>query len=212
MHFQLIYDGEALTNHEIDPKELSTALLSVNNLLQEANDIINEGRVKIKIKVKGSFQTGSFEVTFAISIFDHIKDLLSSNGINELSNAKQILELLFGGTSIGGGFVWLLKKLKGRKISEIYKNSDGTFTVKIDDEHIKIENKVYEMYRNYKIRKNFEDLVAPIAENVGISDVGIQYNNDKKEFCKISKEEAIFFKCPTAETEKLDDDVCKSRG
>jgi hypothetical protein len=206
MQFQLVYDGDALTNHEIDPKELSIALLAINELLEEANKVINEDRAKINVKVKGSFQTGSFTVLFAISVFDHIKDIFSSSGMNALLNAEKILELIFG---TGGfiGLVCLLKQLKGRKIEKIYENDDGSFTIEIDAKKIKIEKKVYELYRNYKIRKSFENLVQPVAENDGISDLGIKYHDKKEEFCKIDKSETIFFKCPISEEEKYDEDT-----
>jgi hypothetical protein len=203
MQFQLMYDGEALVNHEINPKELSIALLAINELLEEANKVINENRAKISVKVKGSFQTGSFTVLFAVSVFDHIKDMFSSSGMNALLNAERILEIIFG----AGGLVYILKKLKGRKIERIYENDDGTFIIEIDAKKIKIEKKVYDLYRNYKIRQSFENLVKPISENDGINDLGVKYHNKKEEFCKIDKSEVNFFRCPVSEEEKYDEDT-----
>ncbi|MFT4967156.1 MAG: hypothetical protein ACI9CD_000153 [Candidatus Deianiraeaceae bacterium] len=44
--FQLIYDGEALENHEMAPRDLSVALVAINGILENADKIINKGKTK----------------------------------------------------------------------------------------------------------------------------------------------------------------------
>lgn len=203
MQFQLIYDGEALSNHEINPKELSVALLAINDLLENANKVVNNEKVKIKVSVKGSFQTGSFVINFSISLFDHIKDMFSSlpNMAAALLTTEQILELLFRRDC---SLIALLRFLRGARPEKIYENEDGTFTIWKDKKKLNVEKKVYDLYRSYKLRKNFEELVSPVLDNDGISDVAIKHGDN---FNKITKEEAGFFKCPEPTEDKLDDDA-----
>ncbi len=48
MRLQLIYNGKALDNNEISPKDLSVAVLSFDLLLEEANSVLNDSRAKIQ--------------------------------------------------------------------------------------------------------------------------------------------------------------------
>lgn len=41
MNFQLVYDAKALENHEISPRELSIALIGINDVLNQANQTTN---------------------------------------------------------------------------------------------------------------------------------------------------------------------------
>jgi len=81
MNLQLIYDGEALKNHEINPRELSVALLGIDTLLKEANYTLNNGKTELKVKVKASFETGCFKINFRVAqeVLDKIVGLFSSS-------------------------------------------------------------------------------------------------------------------------------------
>ena len=48
MRLQLIYDGKALDNNEISPKDLSVAVLSLDLLLEEANSVLNDNVLRFK--------------------------------------------------------------------------------------------------------------------------------------------------------------------
>jgi len=50
INFQLIYDGKALENNEINPRDLSIALVAINDLFENADRIANEGRTKAEVK------------------------------------------------------------------------------------------------------------------------------------------------------------------
>lgn len=201
MKFKLIFDGEALSNNEIYPKDLSTALLAIDDLLKEANFILNKGKISLEVKVKGSFETGCFKINLVLSFIDRIKDLLTCTNIESILNAKAIIELICGSA---GCLIALIKFLKGGKVEKIFENEDGTLTVSKQSSNLKIERKVYDLYKSYKIRKSFENLVKPLIEQEGISDVAFQYENSDESFCMITKEEAVYFKCPEPEEEKID--------
>lgn len=202
MKFQLIFYGEALKNHEINPRDLSIALLAIDDILKEANQNINSGRAKAKIKVNASFETGSFKINFVLSVYDQIKDLFNSSGINALSNAKDIFDLIFG---FGArSLVELIKFLKGGRAESIYENEDGSLTIKKDGKSLKTEKKIYELYKIYKLRKAFEDLVKPLKCE-GIESVAIKPYDEKEKFNIIAtKEELSYFDCPESEDKKID--------
>ena len=117
MILQLIYDGKALDNNEISPKDLSVAVLSLDLLLEEANSVLNDSRAKIQVKVKASFETGCFKINFAViqSLSDKIKDLYTA--IEPIIEAKEIAGLVFGATA---NLVALFKFLKGRPPEKIF--------------------------------------------------------------------------------------------
>lgn len=81
MNLQLIYDGEALANHEINPKDLSVALLGIDYLLNQANQTLNKDKAELKVKVKASFETGCFKINFTVvqNIVGQVKTLSTAD-------------------------------------------------------------------------------------------------------------------------------------
>ena len=203
MDFQLIYDGEGLVNHEISPRDLSIALVAINDLLENADKIINKGKTKTEIKVKASFETGCFKINFSStqSFLNKAIDLFNSDAVNAGLNAVQILGLVFGGVlSLAG----LLKFLKGSKPDKIIENSDGSFSVIKDKKELKTEKAVIDLYKDYKLRKSFEDLVMPLKKD-GIDDFAVKTGNKDEFICQIKKDEIDWFKCPIIQEEQLDE-------
>ena len=111
MNLQLIYDGDGLKNHEINPRELSSAILGLDGLLNEANKTLNSSKTKIQVKVKSNLEAGSFKINFRIdqNIIDKISDLLTSQNLEAILNAAELMGIIFVGLG------QLLKFLKNRK-------------------------------------------------------------------------------------------------
>ncbi len=203
MNFQLVYDGKALENNEISPRELSVALISINDVLGRANQVINKGKGKIEIKVKASFETGCFKINFKVyqDLISVANDLLFHSGAEHLLKAKELLEFIFDEKL---GLLALLLFLKGAKPTKIIENEDGSFVIYRDASQIKLEPKVIDLYRDYKLRKSLEGCIEPLKKD-GIDDFGIVFN--KKTLCSIKKPEINYFECPQSEQQKLDEDV-----
>lgn len=203
MDFQLVYDGKALENNEISPRDLSVALVSINDVLNQANQTINKGKAKIELKVKASFETGCFKINFKLyqDLLDKAKDLLLSSGVERLLEAKDLLGLIFDEKI---GLFALLLFLKGTKPTKIIDNEDGSFAIFKDEKQIKVENKVIILYKDYKLRKSLEGCIEPLKKE-GIEDFGIIYN--KKVLCSVKKKSIDYFECPQPEQTKIDDDV-----
>jgi hypothetical protein len=60
--FRIKYDGSALSEHTIDVNDLAPALLSLADLIQEANHLASKDNSSISIKVKAT-ETGCFQVS-----------------------------------------------------------------------------------------------------------------------------------------------------
>jgi hypothetical protein len=140
VEMQLIYDGVALKNNEMDCNELSIALFSINELLKQSNILINKDNATIKVKVKASFETGCFKVNFTVAqnILDVAKNFLSSDFASNVLTAKSLFYLLFG----TGGLVGLLKFLKGCNPDKIIDDKDNNFKVYKGEKYLKVENRL----------------------------------------------------------------------
>ncbi len=200
INFQLIYDGKALENHEISPRDLSVALVAINDLLEAADKIINNGKTRTEVRVKATFETGCFKINFSTiqSLLDHAKDLFNSDGAHSVINAGKIISLVF--TGLHG----LLKFLKGKKPTKIIENTDKSFTVYLDGEQIIVEKKVLELYRNWKLRKDFEALLDPLKKE-GIDDCAITTSDIENFTFHIKKDEVNFFACQKAEEVQIEE-------
>ncbi|MDP8244538.1 MAG: hypothetical protein P9L94_10695 [Candidatus Hinthialibacter antarcticus] len=199
--FHLVYD---IDESEIDAKQLSSALLSMSELLEEADKVINGGKTKTRVNVKGSFKTGSFQVDFSSfqSITKVLQDTLLSDGSQSLLAASGLIGILFTGKKS----LWrLLKWLQGSKPTKIISTDDGKFRVYKGDEFIETERKVIELYENYKVRQAFEDIVTKQLVHDPVK--GVAIIDSEKEVVDASKEESSYFVCMTLEQSLLEENV-----
>ena len=198
-NFQLIYDGRALENNEINPRDLSIALVAISDLFENADKLVNEGRTKAEVKVHASFETGCFKINFSSyqSKLKIVTDLFNSDLANSIVNATELLALIFGGVVV------LIRFLKGGRPDKIIENEDKSFSVYKNGQMIKAEKKALELYKDYKLRKGFEDLLSPLNKD-GIEDVAIVNKENKSPICHITKDEIELFACPSSKEEEID--------
>ena len=194
---QLVYDGDALKNHEIEAYDLSRALIGISSLFQEANREINNDKTTVKINIKANFKEGSFGIDFdvAYSFFTGLKHIFNSEYVGAILNASDIFKLLFGSGVAGCvGVVQLIKHLKGKKLTkENIQKQDDSIIIKIDDEQFRTIQKVLDLYDNQKIRKALEDMASPVKKE-GIDKAFIKHG---KEFTDIVDKDSIsYFDCP----------------
>jgi hypothetical protein len=203
MNLQLIYDGEGLKNHEINPKDLSLAILGLDGVLNEANKTLNSSKTKIQLKVKSNLEAGSFKINFRIdqNLIDKATDLLTSSGVEATLNAAAISALIFGG---GSGLWKLIKFLKNRKPTKKYEK-DGLVIIEIDEESFATKQEVIRLYENWQLRKSLEEMVSPIAKD-GI-DLCLVKLEKSEDFCDLKKEEVEYFQCPPAKEVMIDEPV-----
>lgn len=203
MNLQLIYDGDSLKNHEINPRELSSAILGLDGVLNEANKTLNSSKTRIQVKVKSNLEAGSFKINFTIdqNIIDKISDLLTSQNTEAIINGFAIIGVLITGT----GSLWkFLKFLKNRKPTKKYKK-DNLIIIEIDDEIFETKEEVIRLYENWQLRHSLEQMISPLEKN-GIDLCLIKVENSE-EFFDVKKEEIEYFKCPPAKEVMIDEPV-----
>lgn len=189
--FNLVFDGPALEGGQMDVRELTAALTALNQLFEEADNLLNDGRTSHVLKVKGSFKKGSFKVFFATqqSIVDRAKTLLLSDDVAAVANAGALLSLLLLGA---GSLLALLKWLQGRKVTKIIATDDGSFAVYSGEQFLKTEEKVIKLWQDFKVRKAFEDAIAAPLKEGEIETLAITSDGGKT-FVTVDVAEKSFF-------------------
>ncbi len=204
-NFQIVYDGPALENNEMDVYDLAPALMAVGQLMEETGVALYGKKLKIGVNVKGSFKTGCFGIELnAISKGDFL-DIFNNTSVVALATCITLLG--FTAKDAGKSIMQFILWLKNRKITKTIR-IEGTdnITVYVDDDHFVIEEKALEIVRNQKIREAFEKIITKPLNKDGIDTFAItDVNNIDKPIIKISKKDAIYFSMPEMGNEKLTD-------
>lgn len=204
--FTLKYDGPALANHEMDVKDLAPALLSLGELLEEANKAFNGDKIKLAVKIKAT-QEGSVDVLLSVvqDFLGQAVTLFSGAGVSSVVNAYCILQIVGIANSGDGGLFGLMRWIKGRKIKSIVKLETGDFKLELEENG---EARVYnessvKLFGLYEVRRKTEALIKTPLLKEGVDKVGFYISDsDKRE---IQKEEAEYFSAPQAQEEIIDD-------
>lgn len=191
-NFRITYDGPALQSHEIDVRVLAPALLAVGDLLEHANRVVNDGRAKVSVNVKGSLKTGSVNIDFAVvqGFISGAVDFLTGK---EVTAAAVLMGLL--GLSVKDGFNSVIKVIRwarGRAIRRV-ETGESTAKIFIDEEFIEVELEVLELIRDYELRRAMEAMLDPL-EREGIDTFAVSSGTEVQEV--ISKDQAVWFRSP----------------
>jgi hypothetical protein len=201
--FQVVYDGPALEGSSIDVRYLAPALLAIGKTIEEANACLNGEHTKVSVRVNASFKTGCFGVELSVvqSLVKHAIDFLSGEGITKASG---IVDNLFG-VPLGGGLVFLIRWLKGRRISKATLLDNGKIRITVDGstDVFDAESKTIELLRNHNIRKELLKIIEPL-EREGIDSITfIEPGKNIEHSQTIKKDELTFFALPKAKQEIL---------
>jgi hypothetical protein len=164
--FRLTYDGPALASHEMDPRELAPALLAMADLLEASARVLYGNDAKVKVSVKGSFKTGSFNIDFVASFhwLQSVRDIFAGQNFTAIANAVAILSAL---GVVGKGMISLLKWLRNRtpdRTELIEPGPDGKPRVRIfvGDEYYDVEKGALDLLRDVGVRKALDKTLAPL--------------------------------------------------
>lgn len=203
--FNVKYDGIALANNEMNVKEFAPALLSIGELLEEANNLLNSGKAKVDVNIKAT-KEGSVKICLSVvqNLLQQAASLFNSDGINAVINAKELLLII--GIAGGGGVIGLIKWIKNRKIKNVIKLSDGNFKMELQDKEIRICKEVeINLFRMLSIRKKLETFIKNPLDKEGIDSVTFSSGDKVEGMQKITKEEKDYFIVPEAGQELIDD-------
>lgn len=168
--FQLVYDGDAVRDGEMEVSDLAPALLGMGQVVKAAARIADGDDVNVSIRVK-AYREGSFEVWLSLAVdgaSEFWKFWKSSDGQAALS----LLEALgIIGTGIGTSTVGLIKLVRwmgGRQPDQIERKSDDSVDVTIDGVTINVQAIVFQMAFDPNVRSGLEKVVAEPLDKDGI--------------------------------------------
>jgi len=166
------YDGPALEEKKMDVSDLAPSLLSLSELIKDANRTFNGNRAGIKVYVNADLEQNCFELIVHVTqtIFDQMTVLISENKVKQ---AKEILEWIgiIGGITSPITLYKLIKVLNGKTVESVskVKMGDSEFGIQItvigDNnrvENINVSEPVYKLYSSYLTRKRAIEVLAPL--------------------------------------------------
>ena len=199
--FTITYCGPALDSNRMDVKELAPALLAFGSLLEESNRVLNGGSTAVTVKVK-RFEAGSFGISFEVNqqLLAQMIQLFSGDHVTAASNLVQLLG--FSSTAFYG--LWrLVKKARGRTPKGGRKLQDGNIELDFGDERILIPDKVADLYRDVRVRKELENTIKPL-ERKGIERIEIKDGQNVIDYAE--KEDISSFLVPEFQEETVAED------
>lgn len=207
--FNLVYDGPALQQHRMDVRALAPALLSLGELVERANEILNGEQAKVVVDVRASFRQGSFgiELDLAQSLWQRVLDLGSSHPVASIGTLAGLLGLSVKDGVIG--LVQLIRWIRGRAIRRIEPIDGGRVRFFVDEESIEVEDRVYKLLQDYKLRRALQGVIAEPLEREGIESVAAvnKKANDVQDVTfLIERDQARFFIAPDPQEEQLASD------
>jgi len=158
--FGIKYDGDKENgplNHQIDARLLGTSMVSLCDLIEQSNKIINGESSEIHVDVR-AHKEGSFELLLSVAQNMTNIDVLDVIGLTKTAATGVTIGSLFG----------VVKWLKGRKIvdTEYDEETDTYSLVTKDDEKIECTEKVKKLISSNVVMKGVNDIVyAPLADD-----------------------------------------------
>jgi hypothetical protein len=154
---------------EIDVFELAPTLLSIGQLIQDSNRILNPNGQEIAVNVK-PFKEGSFIVDIALFPTSHLQQLLD---LVRHTSLDQIVELLKAIGVIGGlgvSAVAAIKKLKG-KPKQVEELKPGEYRYASDDSSITVGKDVHTLLQHPVITQNIYNVFGKPLEKESVTKI-----------------------------------------
>jgi hypothetical protein len=176
-HFNLVYDGPALSESRMDVRDLAPALVAVSDLFSAANAAVNGDGASVRVEVKGSFKAGSFgiDLVFNQDLLTQIRDIFAGPTSTAIANAGGILGLI---GLAGGGLIALLRRLKGRQPSKIEIQGEIARVWITEIEQIEVDANVVRIWRSKEVRGSLDKVLSPLARE-GITSLSVVRGKDE---------------------------------
>lgn len=158
--FQIRYEGDALTDNRMDVRDLAPALLSLSELMAEANRLVNPSQPPVSQAISAT-APGSFAVDLVIvqEGLKQIVDLFTSDAANALSNLKDLV--LAPGLGVFGFWQW-----KGKRRIANEQRKGGSVTLTLDDgDSTTVPIDALRLFRNASIRRHIKEVLAPLERD-----------------------------------------------
>ena len=157
----IVYDGPALVDGSMNVRDLAPAMLAIGGFFDAANRVTNGARAKVNVNVRAT-SASSFHILFEVAQSLEATDVLKADISDFLTTAKDLKDLLIGG-SVGGGIIWLIKRLRGRK-PQVEKINEDLYKLTVDDETYEVSMQLLRAYQDVETRRNIQYMVRPVKE------------------------------------------------
>lgn len=191
----VIYTLEGEFPDGIDVKEISPILLSLGELIQESNSILNPAGRELSVKVK-PFKEGSFIVdifVFAQSNYQQIIDAISQDGVRDVKELLEWIGLIMGGSAGSVSLIKLMQFLKGKpgKTEKIEKNKIEVFDS--EGNSVIADTKVYALFSSPTIQQNVYNVIYKPSTIPNVEEITTSLKDQEDSQNTITKEEAKDF-------------------
>ena len=196
----IVYDGPALADGSMNVRDLAPAMMAIGGFFEAANRVTNGDSAKVNVNVRAT-SAGSFHVLFEVAQSLGEADILKADIGDFLTTAKDLKELLIGGSiGVGGGIIWLIKRLRGRK-PQVEKINEDLYKLTVEDETYEVPMQLLRAYQNAEIRRNCQGMVRPVKEP-GIDRLMLRESDQTAQ--EVTKDDVDAFDVPEHEELILD--------
>lgn len=180
--FQIAYDVESFVNGATDVRLLTPALLSLGELVNTSNQILNGDSATTSLRVESNFRTGSFEVYLFLNrtLLERMRSLF---GRNETVDAAGLVTAIFGiARSASGVIQGLLKAYKvlhGEKprTTLIDRSTHTSIFVMGDGNEVQVERLTAKLYSDERILATVDRILQPLTSN-GINKFEVKHEDE----------------------------------
>lgn len=186
--FRVAYEGDAVSDGEMDVADLAPALLAIGQLMKAAGRIADGPDAQVSVRVQAT-QHACFEVWLSVAV-DHAGTAWTFWKSDDTQAAKDLVELVLGGVSVFGVIKWLRGRKAARRPAE-----DGKVVLEVEGTTFEVPALVADMVEDPAVRAAAEKAVAEPLERDGIDAVAFGPKHAEQ---RVSKDEAESFRAPAA--------------
>ncbi len=203
----IAYDGPGLQDGRMDVRDFAPAVLSLAAAFQESNKILSGGNAAVKVLVRADFRPGSFEISLDV-VMTWGTMLLALFSGERASGAANLIEILgFSKTLLGETVFSIIKRIKGRPITEIKYLDSKLAQISIEGEHLIVRKPVAELLRDPKVRQAIYETLLPLAneeiDTFEVRDPEPTDGRNKVILQEVSREDLMYFLPPAPDDQLI---------